>query len=108
MIVASNSLSDCTGGNNTILVESDEVVEAQNRERPSCALVDFEQLIVDALFIRIWDECVHNRSQNRPFPMCNLAYDEVLGYPERLDTYLFAEDGEYRSSITIRQMQIFE
>lgn len=104
--VASNSTTDCTGGWNLIVVEDGQLIEGENDEHDHCALGDFEQLKVEALFDRVWDECVYNRSLRRPFPMCNVAYDETHGFPTRIDTYTFDADGEYRPSITVERIAI--
>ena len=86
MVVASNFSSDCTAGWNTILINGGEIVEAHNSEVKDCSYENFGQLTVEALFNRIWDECLRSRSLRRPFPVCNVSYDDDFGYPRRLDT----------------------
>jgi hypothetical protein len=106
ILVASNSPSECTGGWNTIRIEDGEVVDAQNSEHADCPADEFARLTVEALFSRVWEECIHHRSLTRPFPVCNVAYDDLLGYPRRLDTYTFTKDGETLPSITVERVTL--
>jgi hypothetical protein len=106
IVVASNSLTRCTGGWNTIRVREGGSVQGSNSERGTCARDEFVLLTVEALFARIWQECVFDRPLWRPFPTCNVAYDEQLGYPRRLDTYTFAESGEYLPSVTVERVTL--
>jgi len=106
IIVASNSLSDCTGGWNSITVSDAEIVAASNSERRNCPLASFGQLTVEALFTRIWEECIRNRPLTKPFPVCNVAYDEQLGFPRRLDTFTFNQQGEYLPSVTVERVTL--
>ena len=105
MVIASNSLSDPTGGINVLRVENGQIVQAENADCGDCSLDDFNHLTVEALFERIWEECVRNHARGLPFPICNVAYDQDLGFPRRLDTYTFTQEGEYLPSITIETFQ---
>jgi hypothetical protein len=82
------------------------VAQGTNSEHGTCARDEFALLTVEALFARIWQECVFDRTLWRPFPTCNVAYDERLGYPGRLDTYTFTESGEYVPSITVERVTL--
>jgi Family of unknown function (DUF6174) len=106
IVVASNSVSECTGGWNTIRIEGGEVVDAHNSEHADCSTDEFARLTVEALFSRIWEECIYHRSLTRPFPVCNVTYNQLLGYPSRLDTYTFTEDGEHLPSITVESVTL--
>jgi hypothetical protein len=108
MEVASNSHQDCTGGWNQLIVEDGKLIEGENIERGGCAPIDFEELTVKALFARIWEECVNNRSLRRPFPYCNVAYDDELGFPRRVDTYIFDADSRYPPSITVDRVTVID
>ncbi|MDF1515263.1 MAG: DUF6174 domain-containing protein [Anaerolineae bacterium] len=101
MVVASNAHTTCTGGWNTVIVEHGKVTKGRNAECDDCTLEDFSHLTVEALFDRIWEECIHHRPWYLPFPVCNVAYDDQLGCPIRLDTYTFTPEGEYLPSITV-------
>jgi hypothetical protein len=101
MRLASNSLTGCTGGWNTLHVRAGNIVAARNDSGNTCALDEFAQLTVEGIFARIWEECVQNRSLSRPLPYCNVAYDPDFGFPRRLDTYTLTADGEYAPSITV-------
>jgi hypothetical protein len=100
IVVASNAYTACTGGWNTIHVVDGKVTQGRNSEHDDCTLEDFNHLTVEALFNRIWDECIHRRPWYRRIPVCNVAYNDLLGYPRRLDTYINAE-GEYLPAITV-------
>jgi hypothetical protein len=106
IVVASNSVSECTGGWNTIRIEEGEVVDARNSEHVDCSTDEFARLTVDALFSRVWEECIRHRTLTRPFPVCNVAYDDLLGYPRRLDTYSMTKDGESLPSITVESVTL--
>jgi hypothetical protein len=106
MLVASNSLTDCTGGWNTILMQEGEILQASNSERDHCSPQAFNQLTVESLFNRIWNECIQIRPFNLSFPICNIVYDEQLGYPKRLDTYTFNEQGDHQPSITVERLTL--
>ncbi len=104
MVVESNSMNDCTGGWNTILVRGGEIVEAKNSKNGNCSHESFRQLTVEGLFTRIWNECIRNRAFSMPFPVCNVEYDEELGFPRRVDTYTFNKQGEYLPSVTVESV----
>lgn len=106
IVVTSNTLSDCTAGWNTILVRDGEIVEARNSEQSDCPRERFGQLTVEALFDRIWDECVRNRPLGTPFPVCNVVYDEELGFPRRLDTYTRDEQGVFLPSVGVERVTL--
>jgi hypothetical protein len=76
-------------------------VEAENPGCTDCSLQNFGYLIVEALIARISDECVTRRPRGLPFPFCNGAYDQDLGFPRRLDSYTFSEQGDYLPRITV-------
>jgi hypothetical protein len=106
MLVASNSLTDCTGGWNTILVREGGILQATNSERDDCSSEAFNQLTVESLFGRIWEKCVRDRTFYRPFPICNVVYDDQLGYPKHLDTDTFNEQGKDLPSITVEKLML--
>jgi hypothetical protein len=83
-------------------VREGRLIEASNQDCTSCPLADFQSLTIESLFERIHRECVENNLQ----PICNVVYKKTLGYPIRLDTYLFYEDGVPAPSITIIEVQI--
>ena len=106
IVVASNSLSDPSGGINILRVENGQIVEADNPDCTSCSLDDFSALTIESLFGRIWEECVRNHSRGLQFPICNVVYDQELGFPRRLDTYTFTEEGEHLPSITVDTVRL--
>src|SRR5688572_25967827 len=59
-IVISNSLTQPTGGVNTIRVENGDIVSGQNPQCPSCSVESFSSLTIEALFQRIETECLHD------------------------------------------------
>ena len=101
-IVINNSLTQPTGGANTIRVENGAVVSGQNPQCPSCSPESFSALTIEALFQRIEAECLHDF----PTQYCNVAYDQSLGHPVRIDTYPYNHDGQERPSITVESVQI--
>jgi hypothetical protein len=97
IVVASNSYEDPNAGWNSLKVEQGRVVAGENPDCPDCSLSDYQTLTVEALFMRIDREC----RWLFPFQFCNVAYDEELGYPTRLDTYPPIRNGRHRPSITV-------
>jgi hypothetical protein len=103
VVVASNSLTQPTGGWNTIHVQDGIVLEGRNPACAGCPSEAFELLTVEALFRRIEAECL----MQFPSQFCNVAYHDTLGYPVRLDTYPHHRSGIERPSITIDSVQPF-
>jgi len=106
IIVASNSLTDPTGGINTLQVQDGRIVEASNPDCAVCPLAEFAELTVDALFARVWDDCIRTYPRGFQFPICNVEYHDVLGYPARMDTYTFNDQGECEPSITVLSLRL--
>ncbi len=104
MVVANNSHTQSTGGWNTITVQNSKVIEGQNPDCPNCTPAVFAPLTVEALFARIQAECLHDF----PFQFCNLAYDQALGFPRRIDTYPYNQAGVERPSITVKSVEVLE
>ena len=96
-VVVSDSLTQPTGGTNTIRVERGRIVSAENPQCPNCPIQEFDGLTIESLFQRIERECLHDF----PNQLCNVAYDRNLGYPLRLDTYPYNREGQERPSITV-------
>lgn len=107
MILASNSGRDCTSGWNTIRVRDSKIIEAHNAESENCPYENFEQITIEALFDQIWHDCLGSRSFRVPFPVCNVTYDEELGYPKRLDTFALDDQGEYLPSLSISDITLY-
>ena len=103
-IVSNNSHTQLSGGTNTIRVENGRVIDGHNPECPDCPIEIFDSLTVEALFQRIEAECLYEY----PPQLCNVAYDQTLGYPIRIDTYPHKRDGQERPSITVESLQILE
>jgi hypothetical protein len=101
-IVTSNSHTHPTGGTNTIRVENDRLIDGQNPECPNCSIEIFNNLTIEALFQRIKAECLYD-FLTQP---CNVAYDQTIGYPIRIDTYHHNRDGQERPSITVESVKI--
>ncbi len=99
-VVVSNSLTQPTGGTNTIRVERGRVVSAENPQCPDCPVQEFDALTIESLFQRIERECLHDF----PTQLCNVAYDQNLGYPVRIDTYPYNREGQERPSITVNSV----
>lgn len=106
MIVASNSLDNATGGVNHLRIEAGRIVEGHNPDCDLCVPSDFSQLTVDALFARIWEECVQGSPLGLSIPICNVEYDQELGFPRRLDTYTFTLERTYQPSITVERVSL--
>ena len=104
IVVASNSLTRPTAGWNTIRVVNGEIIAAENPDCAGCPLDDFTDLTVGALFDLIENVCL----PRFPFPICNLVYDEALGYPRRVNTYAVDEKGEHLPSITVESVQLLK
>ncbi len=104
MVVANNSPTQPIGGWNTIRVQDGLVLDGQNPDCPDCTPADFASLTVEALFQRIEEQCL----RDFPFQFCNVAYDEKLGYPRRLDTYPYNAAGVERPSITVDSVEVLE
>ena len=77
------------------------MLQGNNSEHGACAREEFALLTVEALFARVWDECMLRPTWPPLFPLCHVAYDERLGYPRRVDTYTLTESGEHTPSITV-------
>lgn len=103
-IISSNSLTQLTGGTNTIIVEHDKILYGHNPECPNCPIEIFDSLTVEALFQRIETECLHNF----PTQLCNVAYNQTLGYPIRIDTYPHNLGDQERPSITVENVQLLK
>lgn len=103
-VVISNSLDDPTGGRNEIGVRAGKLSTGHNPDCRSCSLEDFSSLTIEALFERIEMECL----ERRLLPICNVSYEESLGFPGRIDTYTFDEDGTYTPSIIVQEVRIVE
>ena len=101
-IVLSNSLDYPTGGENRIVVREGKIIEGFNPGCVSCSLEEYGPLTIEALFDRIYKECIHMTL----LPICNVVYDESFGYPRRIDTYTFSEEGIHSPSITISEVWI--
>jgi hypothetical protein len=106
IILASNSLDDPTGGINQVTIENGQIISGHNPDCALCGPGDFRQFTVEALFARIWKECVQDRLLRFSIPICNVAYDPELGFPRRLDTYTFTQEGKYQSSITVERVSL--
>lgn len=102
--VISNSLDYPSGGTNELNVRDGRLVNGFNSNCDNCTNSDFQDLLIESLFDRIFAECIDQTI----VPICNVEYDETLGYPTRLDTYTFYEGGVHAPSITIPQVQIIE
>lgn len=103
-VVLSNSIEYPTGGENRIRVRDGQLIEGTNSNCGTCTLADYLPLSIEALFDRIDKECIRMTL----LPICNIVYDETLGYPKRIDTYTFHEDGTHEPSITITEVHIVE
>ncbi len=103
-VVFSNSLDGATGGRNEISVRGGKLAAADNPDCPSCSPDDFASLTIEALFERIERECL----QQKLLPICNVSYDENLGYPGRIDTYTYYAEQSYAPSITVQEVRILE
>ncbi len=99
-VVVSNSLTQPSGGHNTIHVQGGVLVSAQNPRCPECEPSDFAGLTIDSLFQRIARECLHDF----PTQFCNVAYDQTLGFPVRIDTYPYNLKGQERPSVTVESV----
>jgi len=104
VVVGNNSPTQPTGGENTIRVQDGKAVAGHNPTCPDCTLEDFAPLTVEALFQRIQAECLHDF----PFQLCNVGYDQTLGFPVRLDTYPYNQSGVERPSITVQSVEVLE
>ncbi|UCF61087.1 MAG: hypothetical protein JSV37_15225 [Anaerolineaceae bacterium] len=100
----SNSLDYPTAGENTIRVRNGQLFQGINASCATCTPADYLPLTIEALFDRIYEECIRGTL----LPICHIAYDETLGYPARVDTYTFYEDGIHAPSITITEVHILE
>jgi hypothetical protein len=100
-VVANNSLTDPTGGMNTIHVKDGLIIEASNPNCPDCATQAFAALTVDALFGRIAQQCL----DKFPDEFCNVHYHPSFGYPVRLDSYPYHLAGIERPSITVQRLE---
>ena len=103
-IVVSNSLDYPTGGENSIRVRNGLLLQGLNSGCGTCTPADYLPLTIEALFDRIYEECIRGTL----LPICHIVYDETLGYPSRIDTYKFYEDGIHAPSITITQVHIMK
>jgi hypothetical protein len=103
-IVLSNSLDYPTGGENKVSVRNGLLIQGSNLDCRTCTHADYLPLTIEALFDRINEECIRGTL----LPICHIVYDETLGYPARIDTYTFYEDGIHAPSITITEVHIIE
>lgn len=103
-VVLSNTLEYPIGGKNEISVRNGQLIHGVNTNCETCTLVDYLPLTIETLFDRIYDECIRGRF----LPTCNIVYENNLGYPARIDTYTFSEDGVHAPSITIPQVRLIE
>jgi hypothetical protein len=106
IVVVSNSLANATGGTNHLRIEAGRIVEGHNPDCGLCAPSDFSQLTIDALFARIWQECLQGGPLGLSIPICNVDYDQALGFPRRLDTYTFTQEGTHQPSITVERVSL--
>ena len=102
IVAVSNSLTQSTGGANTIRVDDGDIAEAHNPDCPDCPIEVFADFTVEGLFRRIEAECLHGF----PTEFCNVAYHEDLGYPLRIDTYPYNRANQERPSITVTELRI--
>lgn len=108
MRVISNAQEDCTGGEHIMTVNQGDVINVKNIQSTKCPLEVFEALTLDALFTRIWDECIYSRSLRRPFPVGNITYDRALGFPRMLYTHGFSDSGLAHPVIHVKEFVILD
>ena len=99
--VISNSLTQPTGGTNTIRVDAGRVTQAHNPNCPDCSIEAFAALTVEGLFQRIQTECL----RDFPIQFCGVDYHPSLGFPVRIDTYPYNRHGQERPSISVEDVQ---
>lgn len=103
MVVFSNAYTQPTEGRNELRVEAGVPVKAENPNCQNCPPAQFAAFTIENLFQRIAAECF----SGFPRRFCQVAYDETLGYPRRIDFYPYNLDGVERPSITVMEVHIF-